>query len=73
MNNITKKFKNLNNEHLFLLIGSVALLGALHKYSNSKLTDGHMSRPSEYPTPPSSILGSESLNVSTSGLMAPSK
>mgnify|MGYP006082015013 FL=1 len=81
MNNITKKFKKLNNEHLFLLIGSVALLGALHKYSNSKLTDGHISRPSEYPTPTSSILGSvptsnasfqQPNNASTSSDLLPS-
>lgn len=58
MNNITKKFKKLSNEHLFLLIGSIALLGALHRYSNSKLTDGHLSQPQQYSSPTNpSILG----------------
>ena len=43
-----KMFKSLKTEHLFLLVGTVVLVFALHRYSNNKLTDG-MSFPSSTP------------------------
>jgi hypothetical protein len=37
-----KSFKKLGNEHILLMVGSLALLFALSRYSNSKMTDGYM-------------------------------
>ena len=72
-----KSFKKLGNEHILLMVGSLALLFALSRYSNSKMTDGYMagnymSNPNKVGEAVDGILGSSPPSqVNLGGMSSP--
>ena len=74
---MNKMLKRIKNEHILLVVGSLALLFALARYSNVKLTDGltnYGSQPKDLNSD-NSVLGSnmpsQAMNVGLSSAQVP--